>query len=62
MMLNSMLSRAVWVLKWLGTARAAWTVMMAISTPSATVARMAAVRARRAPLWSRVTIQAMVSA
>jgi hypothetical protein len=62
MRLNSMLSRGVWVLKWLGTPRAAWTVMRVISMPSATAARVAAARARRAPLWSRVTIQATVSA
>jgi hypothetical protein len=61
MTLNSVLSKGVWVLKWLGTPRAACAVMRAISMPSATAATVAAPRASRAPLRTRVTIHATVS-
>jgi hypothetical protein len=58
---NTVASSGVWVLKWLGTPRAACAVIRAISMPSATAAAVAAPRASRAPLRTRVTIQATVS-
>jgi hypothetical protein len=55
-------SNGVWSLKWLGTPRAACIAMSASSKTTMTAITLPAARASRAPRWTKLSIQAMVSA